>query len=59
MAKGYWLVDVEATDAEQYGEYAAVVRPFLAKLGARFLTRGGATEVVEGLEGSDISVISV
>lgn len=48
MAKGYWLVDVEVTDAERYGEYAAVVRPFLANLGARFLTRGGAMEVVEG-----------
>lgn len=48
MAKGYWLVDVEVTDQNHYDAYAAVVRPYLASLGAKFIVRGGAMEVVEG-----------
>ncbi len=48
MAKGYWIVSLEVTDPEQYARYAQVVRPFLAREGARFLVRGGACEVREG-----------
>ena len=48
MAKGYWIVGLTITDPEQYAEYSGRVRPFLAERGARFLTRGGQYEGVEG-----------
>lgn len=48
MAKGYWLVNLDIFDAEKFEEYGVVVRPFLAKHGARFLTRVEAHDVVEG-----------
>lgn len=48
MAKGYWIVDLNVTDPDQYGEYVKLVRPFLASLGAKFLVRGGEHKVVEG-----------
>ena len=48
MAKGYWLVAIEVSDLERYANYTDQVRPFLARIGARFLTRGGAHEIVEG-----------
>jgi uncharacterized protein (DUF1330 family) len=48
MAKGYWIVRVDITDAEQYKKYiAANARP-LAAFGARFLVRGAPFENVEG-----------
>ncbi len=48
MAKGYWVVNLEVTDAEAYKAYQAFVRPFLAANEGRFIVRGGAHEVVEG-----------
>jgi uncharacterized protein (DUF1330 family) len=48
MTKGYWMVHVDVADADAYKKYlAANVAPF-AKYGARFLTRGGRSENVEG-----------
>lgn len=48
MAKGYWIVSVDVSDAQGYGEYVKLVRPYLEKCNAKFLTRGGPHEVREG-----------
>jgi uncharacterized protein (DUF1330 family) len=48
MAKGYWIVNLDVADAEQYAKYQAFVRPFLAENGGTFIVRGGRYEAVEG-----------
>jgi uncharacterized protein (DUF1330 family) len=48
MAKGYWLVAADITDAEGYKQYLAESGRAFAKFGARFLARGGPSEQVEG-----------
>jgi uncharacterized protein (DUF1330 family) len=48
MAKAYWIVRVDVTDAEPYKAYLASVGAALAKFGARFLVRGAAPKVKEG-----------
>ncbi len=57
MAKGYWVALVDVTDAEGYKAYVAAVAKPLARFGARFLTRGGASERPEGHLRSRIVVI--
>jgi uncharacterized protein (DUF1330 family) len=47
-AKGYWVVNLDVADPEQYAKYQAFVRPFLAEIGGTFLVRGGQHEVMEG-----------
>lgn len=48
MAKGYWIVRVDITDAEQYKVYVAANAAPLKKHGARFLVRSGPFENAEG-----------
>jgi uncharacterized protein (DUF1330 family) len=48
MPKGYWIVRGEVRDAEAYKAYVAANAAAFRKFGARFLARGGKTEVVEG-----------
>ena len=48
MAKGYWIVRVDVSDAEQYKTYVAANAEPLKKYGARFVVRGGRFESVEG-----------
>ena len=48
MAKGYWIVSIDVADAEGYAEYVKLVRPYLERCKAVFLTRGGAHQVKEG-----------
>ena len=48
MAQGYWIAHVDVTDPEAYKAYVAANAVAFAKYGARFLTRGGRHEVVEG-----------
>ncbi|WDR03381.1 DUF1330 domain-containing protein [Devosia algicola] len=48
MAKGYWIVSIDVSDADAYGDYQAFVRPFLADNSGRFVVRGGQNEIVEG-----------
>jgi uncharacterized protein (DUF1330 family) len=48
MAKGYWIANMDLTDAGRYGDYQRFVRPFLAEQGGRFLVRGGQQDIVEG-----------
>ncbi len=42
------LVNVEITDSVGFAEYRKLVPATIAAFGGRFLTRGGATEVLEG-----------
>ena len=45
---GYLIAEIEVTDPEQYEEYKARVGATLEPYGARYLARGGETEVLEG-----------
>ncbi|MCP4431919.1 MAG: DUF1330 domain-containing protein [Gammaproteobacteria bacterium] len=48
MAKGYWIGHVDISDLDGYKKYQeANAKPF-AKYGAKFLVRGGESEIVEG-----------
>ena len=57
MAKGYWVVSVDVSDADGYKLYVAENRNAFRKYCARFITRGGKSEVVEGKGRSRIVVI--
>jgi uncharacterized protein (DUF1330 family) len=48
MPKGYWVISGDVTDPEGYKAYIAANATALTKYGARFLVRGGKSEVVEG-----------
>ncbi len=57
MAKGYWIAAVDVTDPEAYGRYIAANAVAFRKYGARFVTRGGRAEAVEGKTRSRLVVI--
>lgn len=44
----YAIVQVDVRDAEEYGKYAALAGPAVAKYGGEFLARGGAVTIKEG-----------
>lgn len=44
----YWIAHVTITDAIAYAGYQALAPAAFAAHGARFLARGGASEVLEG-----------
>ena len=46
--KGYWLVHVDVTDPEGYKPYQAANAAAFSMFGARFLVRGGRSEITEG-----------
>jgi len=48
MPKGYWIVRADVSDPEQYKKYVEANAAPLARHGARFLVRGGASERLEG-----------
>ena len=48
MAKGYWFARVDVKNPDGYKLYAAAIQPIFKKFGARYLTRGGQAENVEG-----------
>jgi uncharacterized protein (DUF1330 family) len=48
MPKGYWVVRMDNSDPERYKVYVAANAKAFKKYGAKFLTRGGRTESVEG-----------
>ena len=48
MAKGYWVVHLDVTDAAAYQRYREFVQPFLDANDGRFVIRGGVQEVAEG-----------
>jgi uncharacterized protein (DUF1330 family) len=47
-AKGYWMVRSDVTNPEQYKEYVAAASEATKAYGARYLARGGQSDVVEG-----------
>lgn len=57
MKKGYWVVSADVSDPEGYKLYIAENAKAFRKYGARFLTRGGKAETVEGTMRSRIVVI--
>jgi uncharacterized protein (DUF1330 family) len=48
MPKGYWIARVDVTDADTYKLYVAANAGAMKRFGARFLTRGGRFEAVDG-----------
>lgn len=48
MSKGYWVVQVEVSDADAYQAYREKVGAALAEFGGRFLIRAGTQTVLEG-----------
>lgn len=49
MPKGYWIVNIEVTDAETYENYKSAAATAIAAHGGRYLVRGDANmEVREG-----------
>ena len=44
----YAIVQVDVRDAEEYGKYAELAGPAVAKYGGEFLARGGEVVVMEG-----------
>jgi uncharacterized protein (DUF1330 family) len=48
MPKGYWVARVDVTDPAGYQEYVAANAAAFSKFGARFVVRGGRSEVAEG-----------
>ncbi len=48
MAKGYWIAHVDVTDPDAYKEYVRLNGIAFAKYGAKFLVRGGTSEMRAG-----------
>jgi uncharacterized protein (DUF1330 family) len=48
MAKAYWIARVDVRDPETYKKYVATATPAFQRHKAKFLARGGRTEVLEG-----------
>jgi uncharacterized protein (DUF1330 family) len=57
MAKGYWIANVDVTDADGYKAYVAANSEAFRKYGARFLVRGGKSECMEGKFRSRIVIL--
>ncbi len=48
MAKGYWIARVDVIDLEAYKLFIAAIAEPLERFGARYVIRGGETEIMEG-----------
>ena len=48
MPKAYWIARVDVRDPEIYKKYVETGRPAYQRYNAKFLARGGKTEVLEG-----------
>lgn len=46
--KAYWIAHVNVTDPERYKGYQSLAPHAFRKYGARFLTQGGVTTILEG-----------
>jgi uncharacterized protein (DUF1330 family) len=49
----YFVVELEIANQEAMEPYRAAVPAMIAQYGGRFLTRGGATELIEGRTGTE------
>ena len=58
MPKGYWIALVDVKNMDGYrNSYVAGLAEVFRKFGGRYLTRGGATETVEGHAKSRVVII--
>jgi uncharacterized protein (DUF1330 family) len=57
MAKGYWLAQVDVSNADGYKQYVAANQIAFHKYGARYVVRAGRHEVMEGNSRSRLVVI--
>jgi uncharacterized protein (DUF1330 family) len=57
MAKGYWVANMDVTNMDGYKAYVAANAAPFKQFGAKFLTRGGKSEAVEGKLRSRVIVI--
>jgi uncharacterized protein (DUF1330 family) len=48
MPKAYWIARVDVHDPEMYKKYVEANAPAFARYNAKFLARGGKSEVLEG-----------
>jgi uncharacterized protein (DUF1330 family) len=48
MPKAYWIARVDVSDPEIYKKYVETGKPAFERYNAKFLARGGKTEVLEG-----------
>jgi uncharacterized protein (DUF1330 family) len=48
MPKAYWIARVDVHDPEIYKKYVEANGPAFARYNAKFLARGGKTEILEG-----------
>lgn len=48
MPKTYWIARVDVSDPETYKKYVETAKPAFERYNAKFLVRGGKTEVLEG-----------
>ncbi|WP_274626860.1 DUF1330 domain-containing protein [Arvimicrobium flavum] len=55
--KGYWMAMVDVTDPDGYPKYIAANKAAFDKYGARFIVRGGRSEVFDGPAASRMVVI--
>jgi len=55
--KGYWMAMVDVTDPDNYPKYIAANKAAFDKYGARFVVRGGRSEVFEGPAATRMVVI--
>jgi len=47
MPKGYWIVHVTVTNADNYAEYIRLDTPVVERFGGKFIVRGGRNETPE------------
>ena len=45
---GYFIIQINVTNAENYKEYIEKVTPIVKKFGGEYIVRGGQSENVEG-----------
>ena len=55
--KAFILVQVDVTNAQQYGEYAKLSPVIIEKFGGRFVARGGRSMTLEGTPAASRVVI--
>lgn len=48
MPKTYWIARVDVSDPETYKKYVETAKPAFERHQAKFLARGGRTEVLQG-----------
>ena len=48
MPKAYWIARVDVHDLDAYKQYVETGRPAYERYNAKYLARGGKTEVLEG-----------